>query len=315
MGHYEARVTPVAGTDPATSLDETFQIVPGTYDFVARGDGYATTRFRFTLRPGQVRDLPVFLRRNLASGANGATATGDGGNLDKLIDDTESTNWAFIGNTDDAVQEEAVGRQVTVALDSSQVWEVRRIQRCSGHACPTPSHHHRRRSHGRRTPIRPRTGSRPSALSRSSCVGPRAQWTALRTPTSPPVLTAEDAFPSVVPRPRAPELTIRSFDIPRVEATHVRLVVLDNQCTGQEQFLGEQDQDPGTRPTASREAPRTTGPPSSRCSRGRGARGHPPRGRDHDLGPSAVLAAAGPRDSPTLVPWTGGSSAWRTNTA
>lgn len=59
-----------------------------------------------------------------------------------------------------------------------------------------------------------------------------------------PVLTAEDAFPSVVPRPRAPELTIRSFDIPRVQATHVRLVVLDNQCTGQEQFLGEQDQDP-----------------------------------------------------------------------
>jgi extracellular elastinolytic metalloproteinase len=32
-----------------------------------------------------------------------------------------------------------------------------------------------------------------------------------------------DAFPSIAPRPRAPELIIRSFDIPRTRATHLRL--------------------------------------------------------------------------------------------
>jgi extracellular elastinolytic metalloproteinase len=54
----------------------------------------------------------------------------------------------------------------------------------------------------------------------------------------------EDAFPSVKPRPRAPDLIIRSFDIPRTRATHLRLEVVTNQCTGAPDFAGEQDQDP-----------------------------------------------------------------------
>src|SRR6266498_4075651 len=41
-----------------------------------------------------------------------------------------------------------------------------------------------------------------------------------------------NAFPSIRPRPRAPELILRSFDLHPVQATYVRLVVLDNQCTG-----------------------------------------------------------------------------------
>jgi extracellular elastinolytic metalloproteinase len=53
-----------------------------------------------------------------------------------------------------------------------------------------------------------------------------------------------DAFPSVRPRPRAPELIIRSFDVPKTQATHVRLVVLSSHCTAFAGYAGEQDNDP-----------------------------------------------------------------------
>jgi hypothetical protein len=53
-----------------------------------------------------------------------------------------------------------------------------------------------------------------------------------------------DAFPSVAPRPRAPELIIRSFDVPKTKATHVRFRVATTQCTGGPDFAGEQDNDP-----------------------------------------------------------------------
>jgi extracellular elastinolytic metalloproteinase len=53
-----------------------------------------------------------------------------------------------------------------------------------------------------------------------------------------------DAFPAIVPRPRAPNLIMRSFDIPRTRATHIRLRVLTNQCTGTPDYQAEQDNDP-----------------------------------------------------------------------
>jgi extracellular elastinolytic metalloproteinase len=54
-----------------------------------------------------------------------------------------------------------------------------------------------------------------------------------------------DAFPAVNPRPVAPELQLRAFDLlDTVTATHVKLIVVNNQCTGQPAFQGEQDQDP-----------------------------------------------------------------------
>jgi hypothetical protein len=53
-----------------------------------------------------------------------------------------------------------------------------------------------------------------------------------------------DAFPSIAPRPRAPELEIKSFDIPDTAATHLRLRVVTSQCTGAPDFAGEQDADP-----------------------------------------------------------------------
>ena len=59
VGHYEARVSPIADTDPATNapstasannLDETATFAPGTYEFIATAPGYGAVRFRKTLR-------------------------------------------------------------------------------------------------------------------------------------------------------------------------------------------------------------------------------------------------------------------------
>jgi hypothetical protein len=57
--------------------------------------------------------------------------------------------------------------------------------------------------------------------------------------------SAPDAFPSGVPRPRAPELNLRSFAVPETRASYVRLRVLSNQCTGQAAYQGDLDDDPG----------------------------------------------------------------------
>jgi hypothetical protein len=53
-----------------------------------------------------------------------------------------------------------------------------------------------------------------------------------------------DAFPGDAPRPVAPMLLLRSFTFPAVRATHLRLVVLNSQCTGGPAYQGEQDADP-----------------------------------------------------------------------
>ena len=42
----------------------------------------------------------------------------------------------------------------------------------------------------------------------------------------------------------APQLILRSFDIPDVTATHLRLVAKTSQCTGNPAYQGEQDADP-----------------------------------------------------------------------
>ena len=53
-----------------------------------------------------------------------------------------------------------------------------------------------------------------------------------------------DAFPSGVPRPRAPELIMRSFDVPQTKATHVRIRVAHEPVHGRTGVPGR----PGRRP-------------------------------------------------------------------
>lgn len=51
--------------------------------------------------------------------------------------------------------------------------------------------------------------------------------------------------PSTPPRPRSlvPDLLFKKFDVPDTMATHVRLVALENQCSGADEYAGEQDDD------------------------------------------------------------------------
>ena len=44
VGRYEARVTPVADTDPATALTNQVRLVPGTYEFLVQAPGYGHKR-------------------------------------------------------------------------------------------------------------------------------------------------------------------------------------------------------------------------------------------------------------------------------
>jgi extracellular elastinolytic metalloproteinase len=235
VGRYEARATPIADTDPGTSLSDTFKLAPGTYEFVGRGDGFGATRTTLTVRAGQLRDFAVTMRENFASAANGATAIGDGTSHGALIDDTESTNWASLGSP-------VAGKQVTVRLDPSrtavtfrrvQVSAMLRTQRPWPEPNPLPN---------------PDPGqSRFSALRQFEVLACQARGAVDCTQDSQftSVFTsAADAFPSVVPRPRAPDLIMRSFTVPQTRATHVRLRVLTNQCTGTAAYQGDQDDDP-----------------------------------------------------------------------
>ena len=80
----------------------------------------------------------------------------------------------------------------------------------------------------------PDSGSRFTALRQfaleactEACDTADATWT--RFYTSP-----ADAFPGALPRPVAPTFNLREFDVPDTEAAAVRLVTLENQCTGQD---------------------------------------------------------------------------------
>ena len=231
VGHYEARATPVADTDPATELDETVRLVPGVYDLIVRADGYGMHRTKALILPGTTRRLAPRLERNLASLSSGATITGDGVNLTNLIDDTEATNWASSGAP-------VEGRQVTVALDPSRsAHRIDRVQVSALLRAPNPNDH----------PTDPGAANRFSALRQFQILTCTAkpgtdctQDAHFRLVYTSPA----DAFPSAAPRPRAPDMIMRSFDIPDVTASHVRLRVVTNQCTGGPDFQGEQDNDP-----------------------------------------------------------------------
>ena len=169
------------------------------------------------------------MRENFASSTNGATATGDGTDLGALIDDTESTNWASLGSP-------VLNKQVTVRLDPSRASVTfRRIQ--------VSAQLRTRRPGDAADPSQ----SRFSALRKFELLACRATATVDCTQNAQftsVFISPDDAFPSVVPRPRAPELTLRSFTVPETRASHVRFRVLTNQCTGQTAYQGDLDDDP-----------------------------------------------------------------------
>jgi extracellular elastinolytic metalloproteinase len=230
VGHYEARTSPVADTDPATSaplptgsantLDAVTRFAPGTYEFVAQARGYGQVRFRKTFAAGATQTVTVSMPTNLASRFNGAEAAGDGENHGALIDDTEATNWQSIGVP-------VRGRQVTVDLAG----DVRQFDRVKVSALLTPGQ-------SRFTALRQfEIWTCNASVANAGCTLPTGFTKRYTSPAN--------AFPGVPPRPAGPDLIIRNFTLPATfSATHVRIVVLTNQCTGNSAFQGEQDADP-----------------------------------------------------------------------
>jgi extracellular elastinolytic metalloproteinase len=166
-------------------------------------------------------------------------ATGDGVRQLDLIDDTERSNWHSGGAP---VQ----GRQVTVELgggshrlDRAQVSAYLTLENEDDPEMPPD-------------PPTPGTQNRFTALrqfelwgcsanpANAMCAGPNnAGWGRIYRSDS-------DFFPTDPPRPVAPEINLRGFDLGSGNrVTHVRLVVLHNQCTGNTAFHGDQDNDPG----------------------------------------------------------------------
>jgi hypothetical protein len=227
-GHYQARAVPIADTSAGTTLPNTVALVPGTYEFVARAAGRGLVRVGpVTVSAGQHLDLAVTMPTNLASAAAGATATGDGVNIARLIDDNEATNWASIGAP-------VAGRGVGVDLAGDQHL-VTRVQvsamlRPAITGDPDPG------GQNRFSALRQFRVLACNAVGTVDCTDAADYTLAFTSPA--------DAFPSVAPRPRAPELILRSFDIPDTNATHLRFEVVTNQCTGGPDYAGEQDADP-----------------------------------------------------------------------
>ncbi len=228
VGDYQARARAVADTDPATPLGNTVQLVPGTYDLLATAAGRGHVRVGPVDVSAGATTLTVEMPMNLASSAAGATASGDGINLPRLIDDDEATNWASLTGA-------VAGKQVTVNLAGDAAHRVDRVQVSAMLRPPLTGD--------------PDTGTqgRVSALRQFrvlACATTGSVDCADAADFSPVFTSPADAFPSVAPRPRAPELIVRTFDIPDTRATHLRLEVLTNQCTGAPDYAGEQDADP-----------------------------------------------------------------------
>ena len=228
VGYYQARAVAVADTDPATALTDQVSLVPGSYTFIAQAPGHGHARIgATTFTSGQAASLTVPMPPNLASSASGAAVTGNGINLARIVDDNEATNWASLGSP-------VAGKQVTVDL-AGGAQQIQRIQ-VSAQLRPPIATDPDAATQSRFSALRQFRVLACTAGGAVDCSDP-AQFQVVYT-------SPADAFPSIAPRPRAPELTIRSFDIPDTTATHLRLEVLTNQCTGAPDYAGEQDADP-----------------------------------------------------------------------
>jgi extracellular elastinolytic metalloproteinase len=222
VGEYEARVTPIVDTNSGTPLGKTAKFTPGTYDFVVQAPGYGLQRFTKTFTAGQIATVSFALQTNWASATNGASATGDGSSLGSLIDDTEGTQWLY---TNPTANGGVAGKQVTVKLAGG----AHDITRVNASAMLQPGQN-------RFTALRSFelwTSDSTSGAACDSGSGFRKIY------TSP-----ADAFPGAIPRPVSPNLIARSLDVQKTKATHVRLVVRTNQCTGIPGIQTDSDHDP-----------------------------------------------------------------------
>ncbi|MBP2327684.1 hypothetical protein JOF56_008069 [Kibdelosporangium banguiense] len=229
VGDYEARSIPVADTDPATPLPDTVEITAGTYDFIVAADGYGSTRIsNRRLHPGERDTIRPLSAPNVASRSLGATASGDGVNLEKLIDDTEASNWASVGSP-------VAGKSVRVDLAGDRPQLVSRVQ-VSAQLRPQVTQDPDPDPQNRFTALRRFEVLSCNAAMGKDCADPTNYRKVYTSPAN--------AFPADVPRPTAPDLAARSFRIHPTLATHLMVRVLTNQCTGTPEYAGQQHNDP-----------------------------------------------------------------------
>ena len=227
VGPYTARTTE-ATISKSGANSPIVQFVPGSYFFTARADGYGMYQFERTFEAGKSYVVDVPMRKNLASTYNNAEATGDGGNHESIIDDAEDTNWAFLGET---VDEAIEGKQVTVDLTGG-AHMVREIA-VSALNRPTSNDAYDSIAQSRFAALRSFEILTCDATKGADCEEDDSFSVIFTSP--------EDAFPSGRPRPTSENLRIKTFDVPDTQATHVRLRVLTNQCTGNPIFSGEEN--------------------------------------------------------------------------
>jgi extracellular elastinolytic metalloproteinase len=242
VGKYEARATPIADTDSSTSLPASVKMVPGTYDFVFQANGYGLRRATATVTAGSTTTKTLSLPKNLASKTNGAKVDGASAgslNTGSLIDDTENTNWAGVDASGVSVDSAHPFVNVDLAGGKQAIKSVV----VSAMLRPAADDDNDADSGQRFTALRQFAIEVCSDSATVDCSS-TASSTSTGSPYRRIYTSPANAFDGVRPRPLAPALLAKTFDIPDTSATHVRLVVLENQCTGQSQFAGEQDNDP-----------------------------------------------------------------------
>ncbi|MGA8847477.1 MAG: M36 family metallopeptidase [Nocardioides sp.] len=229
VGDFEARATPVADTLGRTKkVGRTASFTPGRYDMLYVGPQHGFMRFKMTVTGQRKQIVKVRTSKNLAARKSGAeiiSATAGGLHENYLIDGTEALSWAGItsGNVDET------NPKIAVDLAGKKASTIRTVAVSAML---------------KRNPGDPDGGSRFTALRKfaveactKSCSSGKASWKRVFT-------SADNAFPSERPRPVAPTLNMRAFAIKPTKAAALRLVVLENQCTGFAGYAGELDNDP-----------------------------------------------------------------------
>ncbi len=229
VGDYEARATPIADTLSSTKkLGKSASFTPGRYDMLYVGPKHGFMRFHMTVTGKKKQVVKVRTSKNFAAKKSGAKIIGaTPGSLHDayLIDGTETVPWAGVtaGNVD------ATNPKIAVDLAGKKARTIRTVAVSAM----------LRRNAGDQD-----GGSRFTALRKfgvdacsRKCSTGKAKWRRVFT-------SAADAFPSERPRPVAPTLNMRAFAIRPTKAQALRLVVLENQCTGFAGYAGELDSDP-----------------------------------------------------------------------
>jgi hypothetical protein len=269
VGHHEARVSPIADTDPATNapgtalhnnLDATATIARGTYELIATAPGYGAVRFRRTVTGDQT--ITLRMAPNVASKANGATASGDAAPVmsgtntvltaeqvrDRLIDDTEATNWQAAA-VESGGSWSVDNRRVTVDLAGDAPQRLTRAQVSSMLGPVWDPNTNMDMTQNRFTALR--QFELWSCNARFADCGTDAGFNRVYA-------SAADFFPADAPRPVSPMLLLREFTFSPVQATHLQLRVRNSQCTGGPVYQGEQDADPHSATDCDTAGPATT---------------------------------------------------------